>query len=373
MAAVDANLGVVPIGPNLDDAQRPFSDFLTEQWVFLCTAMAFPGADIRQSRAALLDLISPWADASIGRRCRYRSYVSADGFPAELSLSWRAGRPEVRILFESLSPELTGRAAQDAGRRLTRRLATKPGVDLGRYLAVEDLFVTDEPTPGTPTIWHSLAWRRGHAAKYKVYLNPCVHGQDGAADVVGSAMSRIGMGASWHPVAQRCAELADRGHTIEFFALDLERPDVARVKVYFRHGPVTLTELDTVASLARHHSAARARRVYRACYGGGARVIDNEPITCLAFRADGGGPEEANVYMRLRHSEYGLDPVARVLNTVGVGVADYMRLLNTWPPDVPVTRELLSFRTVGRGRAAEIGLYLRFPQHQWDGASDWVG
>ena len=327
---------------------RTFACFLSRKWVELCRSVHFPESEILNSEQELLRLIRPWGDAAIGTSCRYRSYISADGFPAEFSLSWRARVPEVRVLFESLGSDLTPRGAQDAGRRLTRNLVGKEDVDIDRYLAIEDLFVTGDPTPGGPTIWHSMAQRAGEPLRYKVYLNPRAHGRDRVAEVVSEAFERIGMKRAWLPIVRLQAELAEQGHEIEFFALDLDHPDVARVKVYFRHGPVTIDQLDKVASLAGHHDSARAAQAYHAVYGH-RRLISNEPMTCLAFHPGAEGPTHANIYLRL-----GTDPVETVLQTecFGPTIGGLGR------------RELLSFRTVGANQPAEIGLYLRFPQYE---------
>jgi DMATS type aromatic prenyltransferase len=322
-------------------------EFLSQKWIELCFGMGFKESEIWESVAELRQLIQPWADTPIGRKCRYRSYVAADGFPAEFSMSWRGRKPEVRILFESLGADFTARGAQDAGRALTRKLAGKPGVHIDWYRSIEDLFVTDNPLLGSPTIWHSLAARPAEPSRFKVYLNPKAHGAEHAAEVVGEALARIGMRKAWRPVAQRQDELAAKGHEIEFFALDLASPRSARAKVYFRHGPVTVDQLDTVASLAREHDSARAKEAYRAVYGG-QPLIENEPLTCLSFRTGSTGPEQANVYLRLRP-----EPVEAILRAESARSADV---------DLG-RRELLSFRTVGPNRPADVGLYLRFPHY----------
>jgi hypothetical protein len=250
-------------------------------------------------------------------------------------------------LFESLGADLTARGAQDAGRDLTRKLVGKPGVNIDWYLAVEDLFVTDSPLPGSPTVWHSLARRHKEPSRFKVYLNPKARGTNHVAEVVGEALARIGMRNAWLSVSERQDELAAQGHEIEFFALDLTSPDSARAKVYFRHGPVTIDQLDTVASLAREHDSARAMNAYRAVYGSQSLIV-NEPMTCLTFRAGSTGPEQVNVYLRLKP-----DPVETIL-----------RAENACSADAELgRRELLSFRTVGPNCPADVGLYLRFPQY----------
>ncbi|WP_235921514.1 tryptophan dimethylallyltransferase family protein [Lentzea tibetensis] len=310
--------------------------------------------------------MSPWGDRAIGEHCNCPSYVSRDGFPIEFSISWRQGVPEIRILFESLGDEPTPAACQQAGRDLTRALVAKPGVSIDRYDLVEDLFVTDDPRPYRPTVWHSLAWRPGSFPHYKVYFNPQVRGVANTGDVVAEAMGRLGLAEAWEPVGEEYEQLSSRGHVIDFFALDLRKDDNARVKVYFRHPDVDLSELDRIASLARHHDSARAHQTYRAVYGD-AVTTANEPMTCLAFRRGVPEPEQANVYLRLPgNAETDGDAarrVADVMRSEGLDPESYLDTVSALAP-LPVDEtagmhELLSFRTRADG-AADLGVYFRF-------------
>jgi hypothetical protein len=123
-------------------------------------------------------------------------------------------------------------------------------------------------------------------------------------------MARMGLAENWRTIAYRQAELAERGHEIQFLALDLECSESARVKVYYRHEAIPFQELDIVASLAAHHDSSRAAEVYRLWYGDRV-VIDNAPMTCLAFSGTG-GPAHANVYLRFDASR-GEAPVREIM------------------------------------------------------------
>lgn len=257
-------------------------------------------------------------------------------------------------------------ASQDAGRALTHRLAGKPGTSIERYLLVEDLFLADAPQPYRPTVWHSLAWRQGSAPHYKVYLNPQAQGVTRAAEVVGEAMGRLGLADAWRPVAAQCAGLAQDGHQVEFFALDLGAHAEARAKVYFRHPEMDLAELGRVASLSRQHDPVRAQRAFDTVYGRTGGTVANDPMTCLAFRSDGSGADEANVYLRLPGEvasdvEAG-ERIADVMRSEGVAPRSYLDMLAELAPrsldDSVGLQELLSFRTSHRVRA-DLGVYLR--------------
>ncbi|MEU3566669.1 tryptophan dimethylallyltransferase family protein [Kitasatospora sp. NPDC006786] len=350
------------------DPDKTFGQFLEERWTAVCRGLGISGSETARVLQDLRDVLSPWGARPIGTRCNPPSFVSTDGFPAELSVSWKAGRPEVRILFESLSFDRTPLGCQEAGRELTLRLAERPGVSIERYLDVEDLFVTPRPGLNRPTVWHSLAWQPGERPHYKVYLNPQAHGPDRTHEVMAEAMHRLGLAEAWEPVGRRCGELARRGHEVEFFALDLDGGSASRVKVYFRHLPMPMDELDTVAALSHRHDSARAARARAVIYGRDGGTVDNEPMTCLAFREGATGPEEANVYLRLpgntRSDAEAAGRIAELMRIEGVDPRPHAEVLRQLTAGLPGgesgVQELCSYRTITPGTPAHIGLYLRF-------------
>ncbi|GAA2801544.1 tryptophan dimethylallyltransferase family protein [Saccharopolyspora taberi] len=334
-------------------------------WSRICTGLDVPAAEITAAREALTGVLGSWADDPIGATCAVPSYVSADGFPAEFSLSWKHDRPEIRVLFESLGRN--ARESQRAGSDLTRRLADERGVSVERYLKIEDLFLTEDPKPYRPAVWHSLAWEPGGRPQYKVYLNPQAHGRHRSFEVVADAMDRLGMGVGWHRVAARADELQDNGHELEFFALDLGATRSARVKVYFRHGPVSRSGLGEVAAMARSHDEQRAARIIRTIYGPETTEFHNEPMTCLAFREGADEPEEANLYLRLpenaRNDEEAAARIACAMRSEGLDPTPYLTTLRSLCPQ-PLNRtaglqELFSYRTVSKTTRPHIGVYLR--------------
>ncbi|RKT68458.1 DMATS type aromatic prenyltransferase [Saccharothrix variisporea] len=344
-----------------DVACSTYREFINEKWRAAALALDHPAGATAETE--LNSLLGAWADRPIGFTCEYPSFVARDGFPVEFSVSWRNGVPELRVLFESLGAVPTARSAQDAGRALTRSLAGRPGVSIERYLAVEDLFVVDDPEAFRPTVWHSLTHRPGRPPGYKVYLNPQARGVPAVPEVMLEAMSRLGLARAWEPVARSHDALAEAGHQVEFFALDLADSPEARVKVYFRHvGPV---DLDEVAALARRHDPALLEPAYRDVYGSPV-LPDNEPMTCLAFRAGVDGPDEANVYLRLpgvvRDDEEAAERIGTVLRRYGVDPARYRAVAAALAPREPATtlglHELLSVRAAGA--RPDLGVYFRF-------------
>jgi uncharacterized protein (DUF1810 family) len=350
---------------------QSYSDFLLRQWAAAGRGLGVAGDAAGHVADEIRDVFSPWGSRLIGTSAGPApSFVSADGFPAEMSLSWRRGDPEIRLLWESLGSEPSALSNQEAGCELTRRLGAKPDVSIDRYLRIEDLFVTAHPAIYRPTVWHALAWRPGNHPRrlqYKVYLNPQSHGVEHAPAVVDEAMRRLDLASAWRPVGRRVRELAQRGHEIEFFALDLaDNGGRPRVKVYFRHREMTVAELDTVAALAHRHDSVRAGRACRIIYPGGG-LVGNEPMTCLAIRHGGSGPEEANLYLRLpdnaRCDAEARDRIAWLMRMEGVDPGPYRRTVDLLAP-APLAstsglQELISYRTIDRG-PADLGLYVRF-------------
>lgn len=343
-----------------------YSDFLTDKWRTISQGL---GLSSSSTEKTIRTLLSPWGSRPIGVRCAPPSFVSADGFPAELSISWQqpSATPELRILFESLGPQPTPSSNQAAGRALTHRLADTHGVSLHRYRAIEDLFLTSSPQPYRPTIWHSLAWRPPHAPRYKVYLNPQCQGLDRTGDLVDEAMRRLDLADAWAPVRKRLSELIEDGHELEFLALDLDAHPDARVKVYFRHHPMRRSQLEAVASLAHRHDPARTARAWQAIYGD-QETVDNEPLTCLAFRAGNPGPDEANLYLRLPDNAPSdadaLERITALMHAEGIDPHPYRKALTEVAP-APLAattslQELVSYRTTAAHLPADLGVYLRF-------------
>lgn len=347
-----------------------FTQFLTSQYRTVAEQLGFSPSDVETLVTELSVALSPWGDHPIGSCPEVPSFVSADGFPAEMSISWRDRQPELRILFESLGEDATPAGCQRAGRALTERLADRPGVDLSRYRRVEDLFVSDDPRVNRPTIWHSLAWRPGESTRYKAYFNPQADSTD-PVDVqarMTEAMGRLGLERPWGWVRMWMPEMMDRGNEVEFAALDLTNSDEARVKVYFRITSRAWEDLNSVAALAAGHDSERAARVWRSLYHGQDKAEGEEPMVCLAFRRGSARPEEANLYLRLPENavsdEDAAERTAVLMRQEGLDPRPYLAAIKALAPQHPSTttglQDLLAFRTTSPDEPADIGMYLRF-------------
>jgi DMATS type aromatic prenyltransferase len=364
-AASDRNESPKPL---LETRNISFADFIVGKWVAISAACEMDG---RQPMVmnALDSVLRPWGQRVIGARPCYPSYVSADGFPAELSVSWRGGVPEVRVLFEPLGKLLTPFGVQESGREMVRSLAELPGVSIDPYLCLEDLFTTEAPHPSRPGVWLSLAWRPGGVPTYKVYLNPQARGTNRTWDVVAEAMDRVGLARAWRTVTAVRNRLTAAGHELEFFALDLTDGPTTRVKVYFRHHQCSVADLNRLASLARWHDPERTAWVCAEIYGSAEGRLTNEPMTCLAFRGTE-EPEEANIYLRLSGNvdsdEEARRRISRIMRSERAHADQYLRIIDHMASMAPAgmsgSQELFSYRTVP-GRNADIGVYFRFPAY----------
>lgn len=341
--------------------------FLTALWSRSCAAI-WGDQHADTGLAELHDLLRPWATRPIPAVCRRPSFVSGDGFPAELSFSWRAGLPEVRILFEPATGENSALDSQRHGQNLVRSLTGRPGVSIDRYLAVESLFVADDPHPHRSAVWLSLACRPDNDPHYKVYLNPWISGDPWL--VVDETMHRLGLAAPWQPVVRQKAAIVASGAQLDYVALDLGSGEQARVKVYFRHRTGGADALNQLAGLAERHEPCRAAAVMRVLQRAGSPDLDNEPMTGLAFRTGMHGPVEANCYLRLpgaaANDQEAADRIISVMRHEQVDTAAFRRILAALAP-APLEEtagliELLSYRTHPLG-AADIGVYFRLPVH----------
>ncbi|GAB7038289.1 MULTISPECIES: tryptophan dimethylallyltransferase family protein [Catenuloplanes] len=349
------------------------ADLLASLWDRVCTA-AWAGGEREDVRAHLADMLYPWAHRPIETVPRYPSFVSGDGFPAELSVSWRKGVTEVRVLFEPVGTDPAARAVQDAGRAMVHALAGRDGVSTDGYRAVEDLFTSDDPPAYRSGVWLSLACGPDQPPHYKVYLNPYVNGTGHEWTTVTRAMERLDLTTAWAPVAAARDALATAGIALDYVALDLAAGAHARAKIYFRHRGAGLAGIHLLGAFARSYDAERIADAAADLYGrtpdGEPAMPDNEPMTGLAFRAGRHCADEANVYFRLpgavRSDAEAADRITALMAREAAPADVYRRVADAVAPAPMATtsgvHELVSYRTRDAG-PADIGVYFRLPVH----------
>ena len=352
---------------------QSIGEFLRERWTEMCDGLGLPQAMSGPVTDQVHDLLRPWADMPVGKACPFPSYVAGDGFPAEMSVKWSQGRPELRILFEALGANrpITAASNRTAATALTDRLAGEPLVGLDRYGKVADVFAPGA-SPGTVPVpvWHSLAWQPGHPPAFKIYFGLYAVSLQERYALVSEATERLAMGAAW---ADTCAGVA-RGtqadgaeREVEFFALDLDTSARARAKVYYRNHTSSVAVLEQMASLARAHEPDRARSAFRTLLGPGPEAAGKAPLTCLAFRPDATCADESTTYFRVSSftasDEEAAARIGALMVHEGLDSQRHHALLHAVAPR-PLNQsrglqELVSYRSLGHD--GDVSVYFRFP------------
>ena len=352
---------------------RSIGGFLRERWTEMCDGLGLPQPVSGPMTDQVHDLLRPWADIPVGQACPFPSYVAGDGFPAETSVKWSRGRPELRILFEALgaSRPVTAHSNLTAAMALTDRLAGEPLVSLDRYGKVADVFASAAAQGPVPVpMWHSLAWQPGHPPAFKIYFGLYTLALKERYALVSEAMERLAMGEAWaHASAgvARGAQADGAERELEFFALDLDTGPRARTKVYYRNHTSSVAVLEQMAELARAHEPDRARSAFRALLGTAPEAAGEAPLTCLAFRPDATCADESTTYFRVSSftasDEEAAARIGALMAHEGLDPQHHHALLDAMAPR-PLNQsrglqELVSYRSLGHD--GDVSVYFRFP------------
>jgi hypothetical protein len=318
-----------------------------------------------QTTQMLRGLLPVWAGDLIGSAPRHPSYVAEDGFPAEISVNWSGGSPELRVLFDCLPGVLDGRSRYSSdlwsGAGPGARVASR------RFRRVSELFTPRAGRPSSAPVWHSMALRPPNRVIHKTYfgLFGWPHAERHIA--VGQAMERLGMADAWEDARRRVALDNGRGggREIEFFALDLASTARARAKIYYRNHNADVYEMNRMASVARSHDAEKGLAAYRTLAGARADAGE-EALTCLAFHGGRDHATEATTYLRMpsltSSDREAVERTAALLEREHVDPRPFETLAAALAPgrleDSAGLLELVSHRTA-RGRG-DITTYFRF-------------
>jgi pyrroloquinoline quinone (PQQ) biosynthesis protein C len=294
------------------DGRKQFSDL----------ARGVFGPDRAEAMASVFDVLVPKASSGVA----FPSYVTDDHTPFEFSVALGSQRAHasVRLLAEPHPTETTDEvdlaSLAAAGRRLATTLEDRFGAHLGRFRAVEDLFLG---SPGAPfAAWYAADFGASGAPSFKVYLNPQVAGVAHAPRLVEEALERLGMREAWAQV-RAAARRGPEADELRFVSLDLSDSPTARVKVYLFQRDATFADVDHAAGHARFHDSARLAVFLRTIAGGDGHLVAERDVgTCLSFvgepsartstvhvpiRAFAGDDEVARARIELAATELGLD------------------------------------------------------------------
>lgn len=251
----------------------------------LCEAVAFEPA---AAQAVFDALIDSWGDLPIGAAPRWRSDITDDHTPYELSLSFANGRAEPRFLVESQceSPAdlPTLDKAWEAGQATNQRLRGRYGACLERFERIVDLFAPSAVQTRF-AMWHAAWLRPGAPPLFKLYLNPEAHGPAAAPQRVAAALQRLGFTHAWRFIAEQLQRRPSRDHII-YFSLDLEATPEARVKIYLAHPGARAQDVEPLLAAAPDYQPGDAERFCRALTGGSGPYELRPLLTCFAFSSE---------------------------------------------------------------------------------------
>jgi DMATS type aromatic prenyltransferase len=263
-----------------------FEEFGIARLQALCEAVGYDASDTETVKRFFSFMSSPWGSRQISHTPPWKSDITDDHTPFELSLALEDGRPEVRFLIEAQSAHgpTTLRSTWEDGLALTERLGQEFGVRLERFNLVKDLFEPVDPRARF-ALWHAFFLKNGRA-DIKVYFNPSAQGPERANAVVQEALERLGLHGAWRCLSEQALR-PDGQDQIIYFSLDLSAHRAARVKIYLAHRNITAEELESVMSLAHEYAPGEAWVFCQALKGHTGRVESSRSLlTCLSFTSD---------------------------------------------------------------------------------------
>jgi DMATS type aromatic prenyltransferase len=288
-----------------------------------------------------------WGDLPVGAVPPWPSDVGDDHTPYEWSLAFGGpDGPELRLLIEPLGSSPSLISNRDRTIELLEELEREGKIALGRFRAIRDLFLPDDPR-GLFSLWLAVSASPRGPLDFKLYLNPECRGPAQAPALVEEALVRLGFARAWGHVA---ATIARRGPVLDemkYFSLDLAPTERARVKVYARHHHPTIEEMEAAARGAAGHQAGDiARFLEQLGAPSGTRLAGRPLATCLAFVASSAEPDRpaavthyfpVNGYAR-NDAEIA-DRVGRVMRECGLDDQLYRRALEAFAPR-PLTEQI---------------------------------
>jgi DMATS type aromatic prenyltransferase len=277
-----------------------FEEFGLARLQALCEAVGYEASDTETAKRFFSFMSSPWGSRRIGRAPPWKSDITDDHTPFELSLALEDGRPEVRFLMEAQNAHgpTTLRSTWEDGLALTERLGQEFGVRLERFNLVKDLFEPVDPRARF-ALWHAFFLKDGRA-DIKVYFNPAAQGPERANAVVQEALERLGLHGAWRCLSEQAMRSEGQDQII-YFSLDLSAHRAARVKIYLAHRDVSAEELEFVMSLAKEYVPGEAWVFCQALKGHTGRIETSRPLlTCLSFTSDDARPSSVTLHVPVR-------------------------------------------------------------------------
>lgn len=256
----------------------------------LCRELGADSTHTARALATLGKLMSPWGQTGRPDVPVWRSDITDDHSPFEVSVSVEPSRLELRMLVEAQAQNMERDAGWGAAIDLTESLAGEPGVSLRRFHATKELFSPDERITPRFALWHAAVVPRTQPTLYKLYLNPQILGSANAPGLVREALETLHVDRGWEAVQQLMAVDAAANELL-YFALDLEDTAEARVKVYVAHHGVHASALNNQLLQFSNYEPGYATSLIRRLSDHDGPFQERPVLTCLGFRGSQAEPE----------------------------------------------------------------------------------
>ncbi|MGW1682554.1 tryptophan dimethylallyltransferase family protein [Saccharopolyspora sp. NPDC002376] len=228
----------------MSPVDRTLGELTKRQLQNLCDVI---GIDKSTPRQLLGELLGPVGDRPLSEPPLWPSGVADDASPVEYSVQFeKNGERHLRIHLERLAENPDPLANLQASKDLVAALAERYELAVERLEAVQDLFSSEQPQSWFSWAFSLIFDAQGNPS-FKLYFNTDLHGEDAAPQVVAEAFDRLGMPNAFDLVTSY-AMRRDGLDLPTFFAIDLDRSEQARVKLYVRQLNARAADVELAAS-----------------------------------------------------------------------------------------------------------------------------
>jgi hypothetical protein len=287
----------------------------------LCDALAVSAGERRGATALFEEISSSWGDWEVGDAPSWPSDITDDGTPFEFSVAFENQRRELRMLFESQTYPPSNRSTWDAGIAFGERLRKSGRADLTLFEQISGLFAPKAEKAARFSLWHAAVVRE-RSCLYKAYFNPELDDPTQAPVRVDLALGRLGLERA-RKFVSACLGLVPFSTRLPYFSVDLERPELARAKIYL------------AADSAEHAAAIVAESGgldpavctdwLRALVGTEAPHRRRPFLICAGFKAGSSDPD-VTLHVPIRSfTENDAESVARAAQLLGASDAACLR------------------------------------------------
>lgn len=274
-----------------DDGKRTrFGDVGERKLRSLARGLGLSEAHEERARRTFRLLTQSFHGLPIGSMPRWRSGITDDHSPFELSVALTGEHVDLRMLVEAWDPRMEHHRGWEPAIALNESLRGEEGVDLTRFEALKDIFQPDERVKPGFSLWHAAVVGEEGPPVYKLYFNPQVLGSALAPGLIREALERIGLTDAWSSVQELLAVSAG-SNEILYVALDLTEGPQTRVKVYVGHYGVHAAALEHQLSQFSSYEPGYATWLVRQLAGNEGPFHERPVLTCLGFTERPDAPE----------------------------------------------------------------------------------